>query len=58
MQLRNAYAHARGKNPEDDAAKAITWLHAIVEDTVSVFKDFDVKDGAFVRKTKPREGAT
>jgi hypothetical protein len=51
LQLRNAYAHARGKSPEDDAAKAVTWLHAVVEDTVSVFKQFEVKDGKFVKKT-------
>jgi len=50
-ELRNDYAHARGKNPEADAAKAIAWLHAVVEDTVSVFKHFEIKNGAFVRKT-------
>jgi hypothetical protein len=57
-QLRNAYAHARGKNPEYDATKAITWLHAVVENTVSVFKNHEMKDGAFVRKAKGGEVAT
>jgi len=50
-ELRNDHAHARGKDPEADAVKAITWLHAVVEDTVSVFKHFDIKDGKFVRRT-------
>jgi hypothetical protein len=50
LQLRNQYAHARGKNPDADAVKAITYLHSLVEGTVSVFKDFEIKDGVFVRK--------
>jgi hypothetical protein len=50
-QLRNQYAHARGQSPQPDALKAISFLHTIVEDTVSVFKEFEIKDGIFVRKT-------
>jgi hypothetical protein len=49
-QLRNGYAHARGKNPGQDAIEAIEHLHALVEGTVSMFKDFEIKNGAFVRK--------
>jgi hypothetical protein len=49
-QLRNRYTHARGKKPEVDAIKAIKLLHALVEATVSVFKDFEIKDGALVKK--------
>ena len=52
-QLRNGYAHARGKDAPKDAIKAIKLLHVLVEDTVSVFKDFEIKEGAFVRKGKP-----
>ena len=51
--LRNQYAHARGKAPQLDALKAIKFLHTIVEDTVSVFRDLEIKDGAFVRKATP-----
>jgi hypothetical protein len=50
-QLRNQYAHARGQSPQPDALKAIKLLHTLVEDTVSVFKEFEIKDGIFVRKT-------
>jgi hypothetical protein len=39
-ELRNRYAHARGENPPADAIKAIELLHALVEGTVSAFKDF------------------
>jgi len=49
-QLRNSYAHARGVNPEADAINAVKLLHTLVDGTVSVFKDFEIKDGAFVRK--------
>jgi len=49
-QVRNRYAHARGKDPHADAIEAIKLLHTLVEGTVSVFKDFEIKDGAFVRK--------
>lgn len=35
--LRNEYAHGSGTNPEADALKAIGFLHAIVEGTVSMF---------------------
>jgi len=50
-QLRNQYAHARGKDPHADAVSAIANLHTLVEDTVSVFKDFQITDGGFARKS-------
>jgi hypothetical protein len=48
--LRNDYAHARGRQSQNDALKAIKWLHQVVEGTVSVLKDHEIKDGVFVRK--------
>jgi hypothetical protein len=52
-ELRNAYAHARGKDPQKDAIGAIKWLHLLVEGTVSVLRDFEIRDGIFVRKASP-----
>ncbi len=49
-QLRNQYTHARGRKPKSDALEAIKLLHIVVEGTVSIFKEYDIKDGAFVRK--------
>ena len=49
-QIRNQYAHARGKKPQQDALKSIKLLHTLVENTVSVFTEFDIIDGAFVRR--------
>jgi hypothetical protein len=51
-ELRNRYAHARGQDPQKDALDAIRLLHALVEDTVSVFKDFEIRNGAFMRKVE------
>jgi hypothetical protein len=50
-ELRNDYAHARGRQSQNDALKAIKYLHQVVEGTVSIFKDHEFKDGAWVRKT-------
>jgi hypothetical protein len=50
LELRNHYAHARGREPQPDALKAIKLLHQVVEGTVSVFKDHELKDGLLVRK--------
>ncbi len=52
-ELRNAYAHARGRSQQSDALKAILFLHSLVEGTVSVFKDHEIQDGAFVPKQRP-----
>lgn len=54
VQIRNKYAHARGKNPQSDALKAIEHLHAIVDGTVSVFKDFTICEGRLVLKDAAR----
>jgi hypothetical protein len=48
--LRNKYAHARGGEPQSDALDAIKLLHKVIDGTVSVFKDHEIKDGKFVRK--------
>lgn len=52
-QLRNRYAHARGKDSATDAIEAIKLLHVLVDDTVSVFKNFEIRDGAYVGKGRP-----
>ena len=49
-KLRTAYVHAPGIQPKRDALKAIQLLHTPVEDTVSMFRNFEIKDGVFVRK--------
>jgi hypothetical protein len=49
--LRNQYAHARGKSPQVDALDSIKKLHILVEGTVSVLKDFEIVNGSFVAKS-------
>lgn len=55
--LRNNYAHARGKNPEADALTAIKLLHEIVDSTIAMSYHYTIKDGYLVPKTTPREDA-
>jgi hypothetical protein len=55
-ELRNAYAHPRGKDSEKDAIEAIKYLHAIVEDTVSIFKGFDLQHGVMMLKDMDTSG--
>ncbi len=50
LQLRNTYAHARGKSPQEDALKAIEQLHRFVDNTMSVLKDNEIRDGKLVPK--------
>lgn len=49
-ELRNAYAHARGKDPQGDALKAIRQLHDLIEGSVSVFRTNEIRDGKLVPK--------
>lgn len=53
-ELRNKYTHAGGKKPKQDARKAVRLLHTIVNDTVSIFKDFEIREGKLIRKQKMR----
>jgi hypothetical protein len=53
-ELRNDYAHARGKKPPEDAKKALAYLHVIVEDTVSLFAEYELQEGKFVKKAGPK----
>lgn len=55
-QLRNQYAHARGKEPHPDALQAIKLLHTLAGGTVSILKRFEIKDGAFVPKENTEKG--
>lgn len=52
--LRNKYVHAGAKASQDDAELAIKHLHRIVENTVSVFKNYSIKEGKLVPKRKNR----
>ena len=51
-ELRNKYAHAGGKKPKQDASAAIAYLHTIVDGTVSILKDFNIREGKLVRKQR------
>ena len=44
-ELRNKYAHGRGKDAIKDSLKAIGMVHQLVETTVSIKSDFEFIDG-------------
>ena len=50
IELRNRYAHARGNDPPADALKSIGFLQTMIDGTVSLLKDFEIKDGKLIRK--------
>jgi hypothetical protein len=55
LRLRNKYAHARGKQPEIDAGKAVAYLQTVVEATISIFRFWETTDG--VSWARKAEGA-
>ena len=44
-ELRNRYAHGRGKDAAKDSLRAIVLVHRLVEATVSIKPDFEFIDG-------------
>lgn len=48
--LRYKYVHARQISSQEDAQKAIKYLHEIIEGTVSVFKEYKIQKGKLVRR--------
>ena len=50
LELRNKYSHARGDSSESDCLVAVKLLHKIIENTVSIFKQYDIKEGKLVKK--------
>lgn len=50
IELRNQYAHARGKSPQKDALTAITELHSYIDETLSVLKYYEIQNGHLVPK--------
>lgn len=49
-ELRNTYLHSVGNNKQNDAKKAIKYLHTIIDGSVSIYKYFDIKNGKLVEK--------
>ena len=50
LELRNTYSHARGDSSEEDCIKAIELLHKIIEETISIFKNYEIRNGKFIQK--------
>jgi hypothetical protein len=49
-ELRNKYAHGRGKGAAEDSLKAIGLVHQLVEATVSIKPDFEFINGRLLHR--------
>ncbi|MEN6575404.1 MAG: hypothetical protein ABFD90_03595 [Phycisphaerales bacterium] len=48
--LRNDYAHGYGLRPEEDALKAIEWMHCFIDRETNLMRDYVIVDGMLIRK--------
>lgn len=48
--LRNDYAHGRGRNPKQDAPKAVGWLRRLIDNETNLMRNYEIQDGTLCRK--------
>ncbi|MDD5064247.1 MAG: hypothetical protein PHQ35_05760 [Phycisphaerae bacterium] len=48
--LRNEYAHGDGLKPEEDALKALTWMHSFINNETNLMRDYVIVNGILNRK--------
>ncbi len=49
-KLRNDYAHGHGLKPEEDAIKALTWMHSFIDNETNLMRDYVIVNGILSRK--------
>jgi len=49
-KLRNDYAHGDGPKPEEDALKALSWMHSFIDNETNLMRDYVIVDGVLSRK--------
>lgn len=47
--LRNDYAHGDGPRPEEDALRALEWMHAFIDNETSLMRDYVIVEGVLSR---------
>ena len=52
--LRNEYAHGHGLKSKEDALKALTWMHAFIDNETNLMRDYVIVDGVLSRKHTAR----
>jgi len=48
-KLRNVYAHGDGPKPEEDAFKALSWMHSFIDNETNLMRDYVIVDGILRR---------
>jgi hypothetical protein len=49
VKLRNDYAHGDGLKPEEDALKALKWMHSFIDNETNLMRDYVIVDGILNR---------
>jgi hypothetical protein len=48
--LRNEYVHGHGLKPQEDALKALTWMHSFIDNETNLMRDYIIRDGVLIRE--------
>jgi hypothetical protein len=48
-KLRNEYAHGAGLKPEEDALKALSWMHSFIDNETNLMRNYIIIDGILHR---------
>ena len=48
-KLRNEYAHGDGLKPEEDALKALSWMHSFIDNETNLMRNYIIVDGILHR---------
>lgn len=48
--LRNEYVHGDGQRPQEDAFKALEWMHCFIDNETNLMRDYVIVDGVLSRK--------
>jgi hypothetical protein len=48
-KLRDKYAHGHGSNPEEDALKALVWMHSFIDNETNLMRHYKIVNGVLFR---------
>ena len=51
-KLRNNYAHGDGLKPEEDALKALSWMHSFIDNETNLMRYYTIVDGILHRSDR------
>lgn len=51
-KLRNDYAHGNGPKPQEDALKALSWMHSFIDNETNLMRNYVIVDGILHRSDR------